>query len=73
MSKSYGEREGENNKKYRQNITIFSITVKETMSCGFDFGSVNTTSTSCALKRMLKITSGVFYCILFKNSAKKAI
>ena len=36
MSKSY-EREGENNKKYRQNITIFSITERKILAYIYAF------------------------------------
>ena len=71
VCKSY-EREGENNKTYRQNITIFSITERKILAYRYFF-SMSGEETHSARKRMLKITSGVFYCILFKNSAKKVI
>ena len=71
VSKTY-ERKGENNNKYHQNLTIFSITVKETVPCGFNriarLVSVQSTQpwvTSCVCKRVLKITSCIFYCIFF--------
>ena len=37
------------------------------------FFSMSDEESHSVCKRMLKIISGVFYCILFKNSAEKAI
>ena len=71
VRKSY-EREGENNKTHRQNITMFSITERKILAYRYFF-SMSDEESHSARKRMLKITSGVFYCILFKNSVKKAI
>ena len=66
VSKSY-ERKWGNNNKYWQSITTFSITVKETVSCGFNriarLVSVQWTRprvTSCVCKQILKITSCLF-------------
>ena len=66
MSKSY-ERVGENNKKYRQSTTIFSITENFSMS---DEESHRRRDPPTR-KRIWKITSSVF--IVFFYSAKKAI
>ena len=61
-----------NNKTYRQNITIFSITERKILAYRYFF-SMSDEESHSSRKRMLKITFGVFYCILFKNSANCAI
>ena len=66
MSKIY-EREGENNKNYRQNITIYSITERNILAYRYFF-SMSDEESHSARKRMLKITSGVFYCIHIINN-----
>ena len=63
-------RVGENNRKDGQSTTIFLITERKTSIHTYFFIMSDEESRS-ARKRMWKITSGFFYCIRFKNSAKR--
>ena len=58
LSKNY-KRKGENNKKYRQNITILSIAERKILAYRYFFGMSDEQS-HLVRKGMLKITSVVF-------------
>ena len=63
LSKSY-EREEENNKKYRQNITIFSITERKILAYRYFFSMSDEESHSARERMLMLITSGVFFLLL---------